>query len=120
MEENVQTTTEQPQAISSIEKTIIEAQVVEMIRTCFDPEIPVNIYDLGLIYGVAVGDDGIVTVKMTLTSPHCPAAQSLPMEVAHKLKTVSGVKEVIVDIVWEPTWNPSLMSESAKLELGFF
>ncbi len=106
--------------ISTIEKTIIEAQAIEMIRTCYDPEIPVNIQELGLIYGVSVDDVGVVTVRMTLTSPHCPAAQSLPIDVAKKVKTVKGVVEVNVDIVWEPPWNPSMMSEAAKLELGFF
>lgn len=120
MDNNVQTETIQPQLLNSIEKTIIEAQVVEMLHTCYDPEIPVDIYELGLIYGITVDDSGIVTIKMTLTSPHCPAAQTLPVEVARKVKTVRGINEVIVDIVWEPTWNPSLMSEAAKLELGFF
>ena len=120
-EENVQiaTATALPM-IGTIEKTIIEAQAIEMIRTCYDPEIPVNIQDLGLIYGVTVDDVGVVTVRMTLTSPHCPAAQSLPIDVAKKVKTVKGVHEVNVDIVWEPPWNPSMMSEAAKLELGFF
>ncbi len=120
-EENVQITTATAlPMISTIEKTIIEAQANEMIRTCYDPEIPVNIQELGLIYGVTVDDVGVVTVRMTLTSPHCPAAQSLPIDVAKKVKTVKGVHEVNVDIVWEPPWNPSMMSEAAKLELGFF
>ena len=120
MEENVQISTAQPQFISSIEKTIIEAQIVEMLRSCFDPEIPVNIYDLGLIYGIVVGDTGIANIKMTLTSPYCPAAQTIPVEVANKVKKVQGVVEVVVDIVWDPTWNPSMMTEAARLELGFF
>lgn len=105
-------------AVSSIEKSIIENQVVEILWTCFDPEIPVNIYELGLIYGVEVDDQGTVTVKMTLTSPHCPAAQSLPPEVKEKVSTVPGVKEAKVEVVWEPPWNPSMMSEAARLELG--
>ena len=113
-------TTVQRQPLSSIEKSIIEAQAIEALRTCFDPEIPVNIFELGLIYSVTVGDFGDVDVKMTLTSPHCPAAQSLPGEVQAKVKTVSGVHDVKVDVVWEPPWSPSLMSEAAKLELGFF
>ena len=104
--------------ISSIEKNIIEAQIIEAIRTCFDPEIPVNIYELGLIYGVEVDDSGAAKVKMTLTSPHCPAAQSLPPEVETKVKGVQGVTAAKVEIVWEPPWNPSMMSEAAKLELG--
>lgn len=105
--------------LSSVEKSIIEAQVVEALQTCFDPEIPVNIYELGLIYDVGVADDGGVVVKMTLTSPHCPAAQSLPAEVEQKVKGVPGVRDAKAIVVWEPTWSPKLMSEAAKLELGF-
>ena len=104
--------------LSSIEKSIIEAQVVEAIRTCFDPEIPVNIYELGLIYGVKMADDGAVEVKMTLTSPHCPAAQSLPPDVERKVAGVGGVTSAKVFVVWDPPWNPSMMSEAARLELG--
>jgi FeS assembly SUF system protein len=104
--------------ISTIERDIIKAQVIEALQTCFDPEIPVNIYELGLIYDVAVNETGIVEVKMTLTTPHCPAAQSLPPEVQNKVKTVPGVSEAKVTIVWEPTWTPAMMSEAAKLELG--
>ncbi len=105
--------------ISSVEKSIIEAQVVEALRSCFDPEIPVNIYELGLIYEVKVGDDGVVDIRMTLTSPHCPAAQSLPPEVDAKARGVAGVRDVRVSVVWDPPWNPTMMSEAAKLELGF-
>jgi FeS assembly SUF system protein len=104
--------------LSTIERDIIKAQVIEVLQTCFDPEIPVNIYELGLIYEVAVGETGMVDVKMTLTSPHCPAAQSLPPEVQNKVKTVPGVTDAKVVVVWEPTWTPALMSEAAKLELG--
>lgn len=107
------------ETLSSIEKGVIEAQVIEALRTCFDPEIPVNIYELGLIYSVVVGDAGDVAISMTLTSPHCPAAQSLPPEVENKAKEVPGVRSAKVQIVWEPTWNPSMMSEAARLELGF-
>jgi len=106
--------------ISSIEKSVIEAQVIEALRACFDPEIPVNIYELGLIYSVLVDDAGGVDVKMTLTSPHCPAAQSLPPEVGERVKGVPGVTGAKVEVVWDPPWNPSLMSEAAKLELGMF
>ena len=109
---------QQEQTLSPVGKTVIEAQVIEAIRTCFDPEIPVNIFELGLIYGVEVDDAGEVTVKMTLTSPHCPAAQSLPPEVKEKVLTVQGVKGAKVEVVWDPPWNPSMMSEAAKLELG--
>jgi FeS assembly SUF system protein len=104
--------------LSSIEQRIIEAEVVEAIQTCYDPEIPVNIYELGLIYSVEVGTKGDVVVKMTLTSPHCPAAQSLPPEVAAKVKSVKGVTNAVVDIVWEPPWNPGMMTEAARLQLG--
>jgi len=106
------------QLLSTIERDIIKAQVIEALQTCFDPEIPVNIYELGLIYDVTVAETGEVTVKMTLTSPHCPAAQSLPPDVAVKAKTVGGVTDVKVDVVWEPVWTPAMMSEAAKLELG--
>lgn len=105
--------------LTSVEKSVIEAQVVEALQSCFDPEIPVNIYELGLIYDVGVADDGGVVVKMTLTSPHCPAAQSLPGEVEQKVKKVEGVRDAKVLVVWEPPWSPSRMSEAAKLELGF-
>lgn len=108
----------EPGPISSIERTLIEAQVVEAIQTCYDPEIPVNIYELGLIYSIVVSEMGIVNINMTLTSPNCPAAQYLPTEVKTKVQTVPGVKGVNVEVVWTPPWSPSLMSEAAKLELG--
>ena len=106
------------ESISTVEKKLIEGQVIEALRTCFDPEIPVNIYELGLIYDVKVADDGGVLVAMTLTSPHCPAAQSLPMDVDAKVKGVPGVTASKVNVVWDPPWNPSMMTEAAKLELG--
>ena len=106
--------------ISSIEKTVMEAQVVEALRTCFDPEIPVNIYELGLIYNIDISDQAEVTVKMTLTSPYCPAIQSLPEEIEQKIKTVPGVTTAYVKVVWDPPWDPSRMTEAAKLELGMF
>lgn len=106
--------------ISSIEKTVIEAQVVEALQSCYDPEIPVNIYELGLIYGVDVDDTGGVVVRMTLTSPYCPAVQSLPSEVEMKAKKVPGVTSAKVQVVWDPPWNPNMMTEAAKLELGMF
>ena len=104
--------------MDTINETIIEAQVVEAIRTCFDPEIPVNIYEMGLIYDVRVSSEGAVAIQMTLTSPHCPAAQSLPAEVESKVRGVQGVTEVSIEIVWEPPWDPSKMSEAARLQLG--
>jgi FeS assembly SUF system protein len=102
-----------------MEAIIIEAEVIEALRSCFDPEIPVNIYELGLIYDVKVDPSGAVGIRMTLTSPSCPAAQSLPAEVQDKAKGVHGVTDVTVDVVWDPPWEPSRMSEAAKLQLGF-
>jgi FeS assembly SUF system protein len=104
--------------MESINQTIIEAQVVEALRTCFDPEIPVNIYEMGLIYDLKASSEGIVNIQMTLTSPNCPAVQSLPAEIEGKVRAVSGVTDVKIDLVWEPPWDPSKMSEAARLQLG--
>ena len=104
--------------METINALVIEAEVADALRTCFDPEIPVNIYELGLIYEIKVDPSGAVEIKMTLTSPNCPAAQSLPAEVEAKAKGVPGVTEAKVDVVWEPPWEPSIMSEAAKLQLG--
>ena len=104
--------------MESINETIIEAQVVEALRTCFDPEIPVNIYELGMIYDIDVKSGGQVDVTMTLTSPSCPAAQIIPVEVKEKSEMVKGVNEVNVHVVWEPRWDPAMMSEEARLTLG--
>jgi FeS assembly SUF system protein len=102
------------------EVVALQDKVVEKIRTCYDPEIPVNIYDLGLIYNVKVEPSGDVYVKMTLTAPGCPAAGTLPGEVEDKIVVIPGVKNVKVEVVWEPPWDKSMMSEAAKLQLGFF
>jgi FeS assembly SUF system protein len=104
--------------VSSINSLVMEAQVLDALRTCYDPEIPVNIYELGLVYEVNVDDAGLVSIKMTLTSPHCPAVQSLPAEIESKVKAVSGVNDVKIDLVWDPPWDPSKMSEAARLQLG--
>ncbi len=97
----------------------LKQDVIGMIKTCYDPEIPVNIWELGLIYDIAPDlATGDVQVKMTLTSPSCPAAQSLPPEVEAKVKSVAGVKTAKVEVVWDPPWTPEKMSEAAKLELG--
>ena len=96
----------------------IEAAVIEALRTCFDPEIPVNIYDLGLIYSVQVEPTGAVAIRMTLTSPMCPVAGSLPPEVEAKVRGVAGVTESKGDLVWDPPWGPNMMSEAAKLQLN--
>ncbi|HWO42895.1 MAG TPA: SUF system Fe-S cluster assembly protein [Candidatus Eisenbacteria bacterium] len=99
-------------------QVVMEAEIIEALRTCFDPEIPVNIYDLGLVYAVQVDDTGAVTIQMTLTSPHCPAVQSLPAEVESKVRALPHVTDVKIDLVWDPPWDPSKMSEAARLQLG--
>lgn len=114
----VQSTTNELRQLSTIEQSIIHNNAIEAIKTCYDPEIPVNIYELGLIYDVKVAADGGVLVVMTLTSPHCPAAQSLPREVEAKVKAVPNVTQAVVKVVWDPQWNPSMMTEAARLELG--
>jgi len=94
-------------------------RVIEVLRTVYDPEIPVNIFELGLIYKVDIDDDDCVQIDMTLTSPHCPVAEILPGEVEAKVKSVDGIADATVAIVWDPPWNPSMMTEEAQLELGF-
>lgn len=101
-------------------KLLLEAKAVEQLRSVFDPEIPVNIYDLGLVYGVLIDDDNKVTIKMTLTSPTCPVAGTLPIEVENKIKEVEGVTDAVVELVWDPPWGPDMMSEEAKLSLNLF
>ena len=98
----------------------LKQEIIEVLKTCYDPEIPVDIYELGLIYGVQVEDSGSVEVTMTLTSPMCPVAGSLPGEVEAKVRGVDGVAEARVELVWDPPWDQEMMSEAAKLKLGFF
>ena len=93
-------------------------RVVEALREIYDPEIPVNIYDLGLIYGVDVTDEGHVAITMTLTTPHCPVAESMPAEVELRVSSVPGVRDAEVNLVWDPPWDPAKMSDEARLELG--
>ncbi|MEO6195260.1 MAG: SUF system Fe-S cluster assembly protein [Thermoanaerobaculia bacterium] len=104
----------------SSEPSEVENGIVEALKSVFDPEIPVNIYELGLIYDIDIQAEGAVQVKMTLTSPGCPVAGSLPGEVRDKVAGVPGVTSVDVELVWDPSWNPSMMSEAARLELGMF
>lgn len=104
--------------IDNIKSQLLESQIIEALRTIFDPEIPVNIYELGLIYEVGVKADGVVHVQMTLTSPACPVAGSLPPEVERCVAEVDGVKEATVEVVWDPPWTPELMSEAARLQLN--
>ena len=105
--------------LNPIEISIVRNEIEDQIRTCYDPEIPVNIYELGLIYEINVNSVGEVNIKMTLTSPSCPAAQILPNEVKIKSEKVPRVKSVSVEIVWEPRWDMSMMTEEARLTLGF-
>ena len=98
---------------------ILRDKVIDVIKTIFDPEIPVNIYDLGLIYRVDILPINNVQITMTLTAPSCPAAQSLPIEVDQKVKEIDGVNDVHVQVTWDPPWDKSMMSEIAQLELGW-
>lgn len=116
MEEQTKPTSE---AEAAPELTL-EEKVVEAIKTCYDPEIPVNIYELGLIYDIDIQPEGVVNIKMTLTSPACPAAGSLPPEVENKVSALDDVSSAKVDVVWEPVWTPEKMTEAAKLQLGMF
>ena len=100
------------------EKTRIEERIVDVLKTVFDPEIPVNIYDLGIIYKVDVKDDGSVDIDMTFTAPSCPAADFILEDVRQKVETIEGVKETNVNLVFEPVWDKSMMSEEALVELG--
>jgi FeS assembly SUF system protein len=102
-----------------IDPSLVEAEVIDALCTVYDPEIPVNIYELGLIYDLDVSPDGTVKIDMTLTSPACPVAGSLPGEVEAKVREVSGVEDVSVELVWDPPWTPDRMTEAARLELGF-
>jgi FeS assembly SUF system protein len=97
----------------------LKERIVQALSQIFDPEIPVNIYDLGLIYGIDADANGNVTVTMTLTTPHCPVAETMPGEVEMRVGYVEGVQDVKVKLVWDPPWDPSKMSEAARLELGF-
>lgn len=102
------------------QKPDLEQQIHDVLKTCYDPEIPVDIYELGLIYKIDVGPDGDVVIEMTLTSPACPAAGSLPPEVERKVSELPGVRSAKVNVVWEPVWTPEKMTEGARLQLGMF
>ena len=101
------------------EKTLIEENIVDVLKTVYDPEIPVNIYDLGLIYKIDVKESGDVDVDMTLTAPSCPAADFILEDVRQKVDSVNGVKNANVNLVFEPEWDQSMMTEEARVELGF-
>ena len=107
-----------PEAADAPPPVPLQERVVDVIRTCYDPEIPVNIYELGLIYGIDVSETNAVTIRMTLTSPACPAAGSLPPEVERKVRGLAEVTDVKVQVVWDPPWTPDRMTEAARLQLG--
>jgi len=100
-------------------KLKIEERIIDMLKTVYDPEIPVNVYDLGLIYKIDLQDDGELTIDMTLTAPNCPAAEFIMEDVRQKVESVDGVKAAQVNLVFEPEWDKDMMTEEAKLELGF-
>ena len=96
----------------------LKEEVIAMLRDVYDPEIPVNIYELGLVYDVRIDEGGDVGIVMTLTSPMCPVAEILPVEIETRTREIEGVRDVWIDLVWDPPWNPEMMSEAARLELG--
>jgi FeS assembly SUF system protein len=100
-------------------KSELTELVIAKLKTIFDPEIPVDIYELGLIYGIEISDEAAVKITMTLTSPSCPVAETLPPEVEEKIASIEGISGCKVEITWEPTWDKSMMSQEAQLELGF-
>jgi FeS assembly SUF system protein len=102
-----------------IDKGYLEQKIIAALETVYDPEIPVNIYELGMIYNIKIDENANAEIVMTLTSPSCPVAESLPGEVRQKIKSVEGLNEVKIELVWEPPWNKDMMSEEAKLNLGF-
>ncbi len=118
MTTEVEATSTEATSTEATSTEAIEEAVVDALRTVFDPEIPVNIYELGLVYSVSCDRAGHVDITMTLTSPACPVAGILPGEVEQKAESVAGVKSAKAEVVWDPVWNPSMMSEAARLELG--
>lgn len=103
-----------------MDKEMLKAEIVSAIKTVYDPEIPVDIYELGLIYEVNISDDGVVGIKMTLTSPMCPVADSLPLEVQQRVAEVDGVVDIDLQLVYDPPWNKEMMSEEARFALDMF
>lgn len=105
--------------MAELNKQELEDKIIQTLKSCYDPEIPVDIFELGLIYEIAIDDDANVKIKMTLTSPACPVAGSLPPEVEGKVKAMKEVNDAKIELVWSPPWDKDMMSEVAKLELGF-
>jgi len=106
--------------MSEINKQELEDKIIQVLRTCYDPEIPVDIFELGLIYEIIIDDEANVVIKMTLTSPACPVAGSLPGEVEMKVRQIPEVNDVRIELVWSPPWNQDMMSDAAKIKLGMF
>jgi FeS assembly SUF system protein len=104
--------------MDNIDKTELEEKIIEKLKEVYDPEIPVNVYDLGFIYEINISDSFQVDIKMTLTAPNCPVAETLPIDVRNAVQSVEGVRGVFVDLVFEPEWNQDMMTPAAKLELG--
>ena len=104
---------------STTENGNLKQAVIAALKSCYDPEIPVDIYELGLIYAIEIHEDASAHIKMTLTSPMCPVAEILPQEVEEKVRSVEGIEDVTMELVWDPPWNPDMMSEAAKLTLNF-
>jgi FeS assembly SUF system protein len=119
MPEPIRTPAADPPAMNSIEKSLFENEVIESLRTVYDPEIPINVYDLGLIYGIEIDDEKNVRIVMTLTSPMCPVAGILPGEVELAARSTPGIGNVVVELTWDPPFTIEMMSEEAKLMLGF-
>jgi FeS assembly SUF system protein len=106
--------------VETINKQELEEKIIQVLKTCYDPEIPVDIFELGLIYEIKIDNEAIVNIKMTLTSPACPVAGSLPGEVELKIKSIPEVKNVKIELVWNPPWDRDMMSDVAKVELGMY
>jgi FeS assembly SUF system protein len=107
----------QPESNAASPQTMRE-RIIEALKTCYDPEIPIDIWELGLIYDIDIASTNDVVVTMTLTTPHCPAAETLPVDVENKVSAVEGVASVKIELTWEPAWSPQMMSEAARLELN--
>lgn len=112
-------TTQPEEKAVRVDKEALETDIINALKQCYDPEIPVDIFELGLIYEIQIDDSANIKIKMTLTSPACPVAGSLPGEVEDKIRNVPGVNDVKIELVWNPPWDKDMMSEVAKLELGF-